>query len=406
MNKTSRKIALFNMLIHSLLSANIERSSSSKIDPDSICQALSIMSREMCQSYSDSKLEELRSQFEIAKKKYDDLKIPADLALLFGRYKTIKDFIASAKPKINEYKNYFRRQFESILNICYPKEFESKKEIDYLIKNIPSFILENNDPGIASLMNSFNLSIKDMSCSQKNAQKNKYAQNHLNILIDLTRGDPRVAALELPPVNEIKNKEEVIDQILDALAPELDQCDEDIENRLLADLIDFTRDDPRVAALRLPPLVQIKDKDKEQTIDRILDIVYDAYDNIKDFYNEFTSRIYLNSNNIFKLISLIRRNRRNAKKLHDYFILFRNYTDDEDKLGFLVLEYAKLFRKESFNHTFEVFDQFNNAKNDLKNSQEIVKKIAKIMLSSKSIKEYQGDKNTISIKSLDYSSKP
>ena len=302
MNKINKKITLFSLLTCGLLSASDGRSSSSNMDPN-LGQAFESVLR---QGYFPS-LSSLKTYGEAVR---------AD--------REAKDFIASINPKIDEYRKYFRRQSYSIIlhgnrNSESEINYYNRMKEDFLAKIMDS-ILRINDPKIQSFKSHLESNI--MGCGSDAEEKCiQYTQDHLlDILMALTSDDSKVAALGLPPVNEIKNKEEIIDQILDALAPELDQCDKDIENRLLANLINFYRHDSIVTALELPPPAQIEDKEK--AINDILDIVYDSYN---------TRRIIDIAHNLHKnnmeSIASIRRNRRNAKEFHAYFHLLNNRRD-------------------------------------------------------------------------------
>ena len=139
-------------------------------------------------------------------------------------------------------------------------------------------------------------------------------RNHLNLLKILTSDNPKVISLGTLPSNE----EQAIDKILETLGPDLDECDKYIESNFLAYLIKFDSDNPKFVALRLPPLDQIKDK--EQAIDKIIDTFNDNDKDMSRLYNDFHKFAYFNNDKI-RLISLIRRNRRNAKNakiLNDY----------------------------------------------------------------------------------------
>ena len=239
-----------------------------------------------------------------------------------------KNFIASANARIDEYKKYFKRQSYTItLHGNRNDESEIKYINDmkehFLIQIMYSMRLsENNDPKIMPFKNLFKWREKESI---------QYIQDHLlDILMALTSDNPRVAALELPPLDQIEDKESAIDQIIDTLAPDLDQCDEDTENRLLARLINVTRNDPTVAALELPPLDQITNK--KQAINDILDSVCP----INIWYNGYILNIIDSVHNYHKnnmeLIASIRRNRLNIKELDVYFNLLYNRRDAQLKI--------------------------------------------------------------------------
>ena len=238
------------------------------------------------------------------------------------------NFIASANARIDEYKKYFRPQSYTItLHGNRNDESEIKYINDmkehFLIQIMYSIrLFENNDPKIMPFKNLFKW--REKECTG-------YIQDHLlDILMALTSDNPRVAALELPPLDQIEDKESAIDQILDTLAPDLDQCDEDTENRLLARLINVTRNDPTVASLELPPLDQITNK--KQAINDILDSVCP----INIWYNGYILNIIDSVHNYHKnnmeLIASIRRNRLNIKEFDDYYTLLHDYRDAERKV--------------------------------------------------------------------------
>ena len=268
-----------------------------------------------------------------------------------------KNFIASANARIDEYKKYFKRQSYTItLHGNRNDESEIKYINDmkehFLIQIMYSIrLFENNDPKIMPFKNLFKW--REKECTG-------YIQDHLlDILMALTSDNPRVAALGLPPLDQIEDKETAIDQILDTLAPDLDQCDKDIENRLLAHLILLTRRNPTVTALGLltaneiDKINEIKLKfeirneeqaidyilnkidrieNKKQAIDNILDIVCPIRISDNDFISRIIDIIHNNYKNKMELIPSIRRNRRNIEKLDDYSTLLHDYRDAERKV--------------------------------------------------------------------------
>ena len=235
-----------------------------------------------------------------------------------------------ALKKLDEYKKYFRRQ-DTFVTLHGNRNDES--EIKYINDMKEHFLIqimysirlfENNDPKIMPFKNLFKW--REKECTG-------YIQDHLlDILMALTSDNPRVAALGLPSLDQIEDKERAIDQILDTLAPDLDQCDEDTENRLLARLINLTRDNPTVATLRLPTANEIQNK--KQAINDILDIVcpiripYNGH--ILNIINSVHKVRNYHQNNM-ELIALIRRNRRNIEKFDDYSTLLYNHRDAQLK---------------------------------------------------------------------------
>ena len=358
MNKINKKITLFSLLTCGLLGASGGGDSSPQIDSNGLTsQVFGSVSRE---GYFPS----------------------------VSNCKTCGKAVGPiALKKLDEYKKYFRLQ-DTFVTLHGNRNDES--EIKYINDMKEHFLIqimysirlfENNDPKIMPFKNLFKW--REKECTG-------YIQDHLlDILMALTSDNPRVAALGLPPLDQIEDKESAIDQILDTLAPDLDQCDEDTENRILARLIDLTRDDPRVAALGLPPLDQITNK--KQAINDILDIVcpirtsdnnyisricdedtenrilarlidltrddprvaalglppLDQITNKKQAINDIldivcpirTSNNYIskiinsvhnNYKNNMELIALIRRNRRNIKEFDDYSTLL--YNNREEKI--------------------------------------------------------------------------
>ena len=290
MSKINKKITLFSLLTCGLLGASGGGSSSSNMDPNLLGQIFNYVSRE-------------------------------------DHFPSAKDFIASANPKIDEYKKYFRRQ--AIL-VELNDNSEIKSEIEYINSIKQKFLIEimdsvqflqTNDPKIMPFKN-------PLGSIRRRKERTQYIQDHLlDILMALTSDNPIVDALGLPTLDKIKDKETAINKILDALTPELDKCDKDIENRLLARLIDLTSDDPRVAALRLPTLDKIKDK--ETAINEILDIVHP---NPGSRISHIINQVYDYHENNMELIASIRRNRRNIEKLDVYFNLLYNRRDAQLKI--------------------------------------------------------------------------
>ena len=311
-----------------------------------------------------------------------------------------KNFIASANARIDEYKKYFKRQSYTItLHGNRNDESEIKYINDmkehFLIQIMYSIrLFENNDPKIMPFKNLFKW--REKECTG-------YIQDHLlDILMALTSDNPRVAALELPPLDQIEDKETAIDKILDTLAPDLDQCDKNIENCFLTNLAsNFINNNYykyyKIKDLNLPPLDQIEDK--ERAIDQILEIVSpSSSESSINHYNKSVDQIYPND---LQLIWLIRRNRRNVKKFNDYLILFHNYEDaiaratssqkaflNQKKLKFCLTD----FRGYSvFPDVLRIFNQFVDAKCRLELKPNL-------RVSSRGVNE--------SIKSHDHSSKP
>ena len=296
MNKINKKITLFSLLTCGLLGASGGGDSSPQIDSNGLTsQVFGSVSRE---GYFPS----------------------------VSNCKTCGKALGPiALKKLDEYKKYFRRQ-DTFVTLHGNRNDES--EIKYINDMKEHFLIqimysmrlsENNDPKIMPFKNLFKWREKESI---------QYIQDHLlDILMALTSDNPRVAALGLPPLDQIEDKESAIDQILDTLAPDLDQCDEDTENRILARLIDLTRDDPRVAALGLPPLDQITNK--KQAINDILDIVCPIRTS-NNYISKIINSVHNNYKNNMELIALIRRNRRNIKEFDDYSTLL--YNNREEKI--------------------------------------------------------------------------
>ena len=401
MSKINKKITLFSLLTCGLLGASgggssssqinpgllnpsVPDNSSSKMDPNLRDQALGIMSRKICPG---SDLKTLRSEFKTARKRFNSLEIPSDLLPFLKAYKKAADEMPLIKAQLDEYTKYFRRQCIHIS----PQDISPQKAQSYmnyimnsmnkyfLTKDIVLFILsKNSNTKIASLMNSFHSSWQNMNWNERRGgyddNRNQYIQDHLlDILMALTSDNPRVAALELPPLDQIEDKETAIDKILDTLAPDLDQCDKNIENCFLTNLAsNFINNNYykyyKIKDLNLPPLDQIEDK--ERAIDQILEIVSpSSSESSINHYNKSVDQIYPND---LQLIWLIRRNRRNVKKFNDYLILFHNYEDaiaratssqkaflNQKKLKFCLTD----FRGYSvFPDVLRIFNQFVDAK--------------------------------------------
>ena len=333
MNKINKKITLFSLLTCGLLGASGGGDSSPQIDSNGLTrQVFGSVSRE---GYFPS----------------------------VSNFKTCGEAVI-ADRKINEYKKYFGLQ-SLIIDIFGNRNDES--QIEYVNDMKKGFLMEiwklffttANNPKIMPFKESLGSMPMYFNHTERTQYYNQYIQDHLlDILMALTSDNPIVAALGLPPVDETQNKEKVIDQILGALAPELDKCDKDMQNCFLARLINVNRNDPRIVALELLTENEINEineinkidgrdgerairyildkisriEDKKQAINHILDIMW-PNDRIINHYaiNIFNGAYNCPKNNM-ELIASIRRNRLNIKELDVYFNLLYNRRDAQLKI--------------------------------------------------------------------------